>query len=346
MKCGTGNYDNDRAICFPTSAGECPITNIAVANSAPTSGGTWIANGTFSDGYTLYLQRERQNNLASVDLELHLTEYSSVDYEDGVSYDSNDNDRGPCYTGVTQKFTSEKIAYSTSQYFEYLTSYPSSCRRDDSRFVLFDKHDSEDHFLGNLAQRSECAGFTLYSTSDANYNSASDPDYRNSGVSCDSTGNCIRSSTVAGSGCASSDSVCETAFNQNLCGQYVDAVRSLSGSANSFGLYQRGEIIWESDCAVTRDQVKRTEDELRATLAGQLAVVIIAYIFGIVFSLCIPLCGVCQNSHQREGTTDSGIGCPWRVHPDFEKVLIRSDPCLHLVRIIPLIVTIISLGRI
>jgi len=252
---------------------------------------------------------------------------------DGDSYNSARNDRGPCYTGSPQRFPTSKIRPSSESYWYYNSpSFPSKCRREDERFSLFDRVGLEDHFLNNLNYSSECEGFELYPVDHPSYSTLTDPDYRNSGVGCDSKGVCIRSADQITD--CNGDGICEVLVNQNLCGQYTRAIRSLHSDSNSFGMYYRGEIPWRDDCPVTMDDIYRNLYELRASVDAQLAGVIISWVLGMIFGVILPLTALffADNGH--------------RVSPEIEALLTHADPFLHVIKLAPLLAAIIFIGRI
>jgi len=135
--------------------------------------------------------------------------------------------------------------------------------------------------------------------------------------------------------CASSDNICDLVINQNICGQYVQAARSLSSSYDSFGLYRRGEIFWAPECDVNRDQIYLNADPLTAALDAQLAVVVISAILGGFAGILWPILMLTVLKKKYHG----------KVHPEVS-LMDRIDPCIHIVKIAPLIAAIVLVGNV
>ncbi|KAJ1417411.1 hypothetical protein B484DRAFT_453993 [Ochromonadaceae sp. CCMP2298] len=324
-KCGSGNYDDDLAMCVETD-GKCPITAVVVSDTVPTTGGTWQSAGTF-DGPSLYVRRDFVDESGAVDLRMDLTRYDSDNYLNG-NYNSAENDRGPCYFGGAQRFPSSRMDPSETSYWSWLApSYESMCSREDQRYILFDKLGLTDHFIGNLANADECDGFSLVPTSDPTYNPSLDPDYVHSGVPCTVQGEC----TNPGFASDCTESICETVQNQNTCGVKVQSVRSLASDSNSFGMYQRPEIKWRTDCGVTMGEIYSELGNLKGALAAQLAGVIIAWILGLTLSICLPCWGLSSGENRR-------------INVKMEVFLMQAEPVQHVCRIAPLIPSLIFTG--
>jgi hypothetical protein len=184
-KCGTATatYEDDRAVCFPEDE-VCPLTGMLIAaNTNPPTDPSWIkAEGNFSDGHSLYIRREFPGELPIVDFQTGLTEYGSDDYlTDG--YKASKNKRGPCYIGNKQEYSSS-VAVSDVAFAEYSIKAPSSCKRVDKRYVMYDKIRRDQLWLKNFELDSACSGFTLYPEDDPAFNPALDADYLKSGVPC------------------------------------------------------------------------------------------------------------------------------------------------------------------
>jgi hypothetical protein len=253
--CGSGTYNGNRAICFPDTE-QCPITGLLVAATKP-SGGSWILAGNFTrDGTHLFYRREYTGELPAVEFEDALTKYNGDYMAD--NYNGNKNDRGPCYMGGAQRYDNS-IKVSETQFATYSLKAPASCQKPDPRFVLYDNVDFVNHYLGVLEQSSRCTGFELYSLSDPRYQSASDPDYLKSGVPCGPTPYTCNRESDMGTNCLSNDNICDLVVNQNLCGQYVEAIRGAAKS-DTFGLYRRSEIYWSETCEVDREEIYSNKD--------------------------------------------------------------------------------------
>lgn len=105
-RCGQGlDHNLGNAICFREEDELCPLTNIVVAGAVP-SGVGWFAIGQFDDSYSLYGKREGLGEFPLIDLQLKLTSQQGDEFRDGESYSTGSQDRGPCYTGMTQVLTS------------------------------------------------------------------------------------------------------------------------------------------------------------------------------------------------------------------------------------------------
>lgn len=256
-KCGTGNYEDDRAICFPDDT-ICPITGLLIAQSPP-AGGSWIqADGIFSrDGSNLYYRREYINELPVVDLKSALTKYKDDYLND--NYNGKNNQRGPCYIGVGQKY-SKSVQVSDTELIGYSIKPPKSCNKPDLRYTLYDKITVENHFLAVLEQSNKCQGFTLYPTSDSRYSTSTDPDYYNSGIPCGTTPYICDRDPDMGTDCRVGDSICDVVVNQNICGEYTQAIRGLSQVSDTFGLYRRSEVLWSPECEVDREKIYTNRD--------------------------------------------------------------------------------------
>lgn len=340
-RCGTGATYDKGAVCFPEDT-ICPVTGMLVApvnDLPPPAEGGWVQNGTFPGGeYVLLTRREYEGERPMVDLEMHLTQDPTDGYLDGESYNPDNNKRGPCYLGSTQLFSDSPVEISDSFLWSFIVSYPGTCRRDDARFELFDRREMQRHFLENLeVGQSACNGLTLLPTDDPAYDAAQDPDFLNSGVSCDSNAayQCSRPADQL-TNCAVGDNICRAVINQNVCGQYAQAVRSLAGSDKTFGLYRRSEILWREDCDVSPDDIYSNMDPLRAALASQLAGVVLSYVLGILFGICYPLWGLYH----------SDIPGKLRIHNITEKRLTLIDPWIHLLKLGPLIAAIVFIGQV
>jgi hypothetical protein len=253
--CGNGTYQDDRAICFPDTE-QCPITGLLVAATKP-SGGSWISAGNFTrDGTHLFYRREYVDELPVVNLEDALTKYNGDYMAD--NYNGNKNARGPCYMGGVQRFVNT-VQVSDLEFATYSIKPPKSCDKPDPRFILYDNVDFVDHYLGVLENSDKCKGFELYSLTDPRYNSLSDPDYLRSHRPCGTAPYYCNRDTDMGTNCFPSDQICDLVVNQNLCGQYVEAVRGAARS-DSFGLYRRGEIYWDPSCEVDREAIYTNKD--------------------------------------------------------------------------------------
>jgi hypothetical protein len=340
-RCGTGLTYEQGAVCFPADS-PCPITGMLVApadDPLPAEGG-WQSAGTFpGDEYLLLTRREHEGELPVVDLEMHLTLDNSQEYTDGDSYNPDDNRRGPCYLGTKQKFSNKPLTISDDFLWLFSVSYPTMCKREDKRFELFDQRDLQRHFLENLANgHSSCSGHELLPINDPDYTTAADPDYQNSHVPCDDSSAgyvCSRPSDQF-TNCAAGDNICNVVINQNVCGQYAQAVRTLADSENTFGMYRRGEIVWHEDCAVTQDQIYTNIDPLTAALSSQMAGVVVSFVFGILFGLAYPAYGLWAGN----------VPNKWRINTAVEKRLLYIDPFLHLFKLGPLIAAIFYIGQV
>lgn len=101
-KCGQGDdHNNARALCFPEEEPLCPLTNIVVSESIPSTEG-WDLIGEFNDGYSLFGRREGYGELPLVDLQIKLTTEVGQSFRDGKSYSTGRQNRGPCYMGPSQ----------------------------------------------------------------------------------------------------------------------------------------------------------------------------------------------------------------------------------------------------
>jgi hypothetical protein len=253
--CGSGTYNDNRAICFPDTE-QCPITGLLVAATKP-SGGSWISAGNFTrDGTHLFYRREYVDELPVVNLEDALTKYNGDYMAD--NYNGNKNARGPCYMGGVQKYGNQ-IKVSETALDSFSISSPSSCNKPDPRFILYDNVDFVNHYLGVLENSEKCKGFELYSFTDPRYNSLSDPDYLRSRRPCGTAPYYCNRDSDMGTNCLSSDQICDLVVNQNLCGQYVEAVRGAAAS-DTFGLYLRSEIYWSETCEVDRQEIYSNKD--------------------------------------------------------------------------------------
>lgn len=265
--CGAGSYENGNAVCFDEDE-KCPITGILIASDSnpPTSGNWTQSNGTFTvDGYSLYFRREHPDELPIVDFKAALTAYGSDDYlSDG--YRPSKNDRGICYIGKTQKYTSS-VSVSDVSFASYSISAPSKCKRVDKRYSLYDKARHDELWLGNFQLDSQCSQFDLYPTDHPSYVAANDADYLESGVVCGTSGDytCDRPDGQQ-TNCGSSDDICDLVINQNVCGQYAQAARDLANDDNTFGLYYRSEILWLPRCEVNQDQIYTSADPVSYVL--------------------------------------------------------------------------------
>lgn len=336
-KCGVGASYEDGAICFPVDS-QCPITGMLVTphDEPPPLSGHWHPAGELDGNFTLFVRRQFPGEMPIVDLELHLTEYTSNDYLDGVSYDADNNKRGPCYTGRKQVFSDSDVVSDQEILWAYSVNYPTSCRKEDKRFTLFDRRDSQSHFLETIGRESEyCEGLQLYALSDPRYNVSSDPDYVNSRIPCGTDGFVCGRDSYQYTDCA--DEICDVVVNQNICGLYTRAARSLADSTQTFGMYRRGEIIWRETCVVTQDQIYRNVDPLEAAVKAQLAGVVLSFVFGIVFGIVIPVVGLVVS----ENTTGK-----FRVHSQFELLLIQVDPYVHMCKLGPIVAAIIFISQV
>jgi hypothetical protein len=265
-KCGTGNYQDDRAICFPSDT-ECPITGLLIAASQP-SGGSWTSVGNFThDGLHLYARREYPGELPAVEFSDALTRYKGDYFQD--NYNGKNNNRGPCYMGSSQKY-SRSVVVSEIALVDYAITSPSQCQKPDPRYVLYDRVPIEDHYLGAFDQsaKTDCAGFPLYSSTDTRFNPALDPDYLESGIKCGPAPYECNRDLDMGTNCDASDTICDLVVNQNVCGQYVQAARGISKSADTFGLYRRGEILWDQTCEVDREAIYTNNDPVSLFLSS------------------------------------------------------------------------------
>lgn len=177
---------------------------------------------------------------------------------------------------------------------------------------------------------SECSGYDLYPVDDANFDASVDADYLYSNNACSGSA-CDRASSFS-TNCASGDSICDLVVNQNVCGQYVSAVRDLKDDSNSFGVYYRTEIQWNPTCAVDQDRLRDNVDPLKNALDAQLAVVvvscIIGFFIGIVWPLCMLMC-----------LKKNFYGKPLEI-----TVPERIDALLHIAKMIPLIISVTVLS--
>ena len=207
---------------------------------------------------------------------------------------------------------------------------PSKCNRVDRRFRLFDKIRMDSFYLDQFEDINECSSYDLYPVDDANFDASSDADYLYSGVPC-SGSTCDRDTSFSTS-CRSGDDICDLVVNQNICGQYVSAVRDLQGDSNSFGVYYRTEIQWNPTCSVDQNSLRDNVDPLQRALDAQLAVVvvssIIGFFIGIVWPLCMLLC-----------LKKKFYGKPLEI-----TVPERIDALLHIAKMIPLIISVVVLS--
>jgi hypothetical protein len=345
QRCGRGlTFDDGGAVCIPIDE-ECPVTGVLVApltkSLAPTL--NWEAVGTFPEGtHVLYIRREQIDELPLVDLSTQLTNYAYQDYTNGEGYRSDENSRGPCYIdriqGVRQTLTksNSKIDPSDSILWDYRFSFPGTCKKVDSRYILFDRLSLASVLLDNAPYSvPECAQFApIYMVDNPAYNSATDPDYVNNGVACESTataGTCVRDGTDPDPQfCSVGDSICDQVLNQNVCGQYVQAMRVVAADndGNSFGMYRRSEIFWLDSCEVTKDDIYGTADMLKAAVGAQLAGVILSYVFGLTLGFFYPL-----------------VYRLMRGNPPIP-IISNTEVFVHLIKMAPLIATISFIGRV
>jgi hypothetical protein len=345
QRCGRGlTFDNGGAVCVPNDE-ECPVTGVLVAPLTKTLAPSlhWEAVGTFPEGtHVLYIRREQIDELPLVDLSTQLTNYAYQDYTNGEGYQSDENSRGPCYIdrvqGVRQTLTksNSKIDPSDTILWDYQFSFPGTCKKVDSRYILFDRLSLASVLLDNAPYSvPECAQFApIYMVDDPAYNSATDPDYVNNGVACESTGTagtCVRDGTDPDPQfCSVGDSICDQVLNQNVCGQYVQAMRVVAADndGNSFGMYRRSEIFWLDSCEVTKDDIYGTADMLKAAVGAQLAGVILSYAFGLTLGFFYPI--VYQLMMGKQPIP----------------LISNTDVFVHLIKMAPLIATISFVGRV
>lgn len=207
---------------------------------------------------------------------------------------------------------------------------PSRCDRVDRRYRLFDKARLDAFYLDQFEDMSVCSGYDLYPVDDSRFVASADADYLKSDVPCVGTA-CDRATTFP-TNCLSSDLICDLVVNQNICGQYVSAVRDLKDDANSMGVYYRSEIKWRPDCDVDQDRLRDNVDPLKSALDAQLAVVVVSCIIGFFVGIVWPLCMlICLKKKH--------YGKPLEI-----TIPERIDSVLHLAKMIPLIVSVVILG--
>lgn len=331
-KCGKGtNYENDKAICFPETE-LCPITGVTVEPNGDTPSGTgWVeANGSFTrSGYTLWYRREEIGELPLAQLSLTLTDYASNNV--GPDYDYTQNDRGPCYTGRPQDIKAQ-VKVSDTTLAEHSLSSPSKCNRVDRRYRLFDKLRLDSFYLDQFEKNSHCSGYMLYTTDDPSFDSSTDADYLLSNNKC-SGSECDRDTSFP-TNCLGGDDICDLVVNQNICGQYVAAVRDLKSNSNSMGVYYRSEIQWNPDCNVDQDSLRDNVDPLIRALDAQLAVVVISSILGVLVGIIWPVYMLVCGKQRFYGK------------PNEITIPERFDSILHVMKLGPLIASVVVLSDI
>ena len=206
---------------------------------------------------TLYVRREQIDELPIIDVVARLTEFTPP----------GQNVRGQCYQGAPQTFDQSFLSDPDSLW-SYTTMVPNVCESADPRYELFDFVDLQGHLLENLQlTEPSCEPFALYPTYDPRYNVITDPDYLNSGVKCDFTSKytCVRD-PYQRTDCAVGDIICDGVVNQNICEEYVHAVRSaftnITNPATNnhtnpvtLGLYYAREIQWSDSCVVSKEDI-------------------------------------------------------------------------------------------
>jgi hypothetical protein len=208
---------------------------------------------------------------------------------------------------------------------------PSKCNRIDRRYRLFDKSRLDSFYLDQFDDTvSECSSYNLYPIDDTNFNAAADPDYLYSNVACVGSA-CDRDSSFP-TNCGISDQICDLVVHQNICGQYVSAVRDLKSNSNSMGIYYRTEIKWNPDCNVDQDRLRDNVDPLKSALDAQLAVVVVSSIIGFFIGIVWPICMLFCLKPKFYGK------------PNEITIPERFDALLHLAKMAPLIASVVILS--
>ncbi|CAE7626262.1 unnamed protein product, partial [Symbiodinium microadriaticum] len=208
------------------------------------------------------------------------------------------------------------------------------CKRTDKRYVMWDRARLDEVWLGNLEKNSDCSAFDLYPLDHPSFVASDDADYLQSGVPCGSGKYVCDRPDFQITTCDGSDPICDLVINQNVCGQYVQAVRDLSDSEISFGLYRRSEIIWEEACEVNQDQIYTSQDPLTAALDAQLAVVIITSVLGAFTGVIWPILMLTYLKSTHYNKISS-------LH-----LMDYFDPVTHLLKLAPTIASVIMIGKI
>ena len=211
---------------------------------------------------------------------------------------------------------------------------PSRCNRVDRRYRLFDKLRLDSFYLDQVEEIADCSGYDIRTLDDPNYDSATDADYLKSNIPC--SGSACDRDTSFPTNCETDGSdeaaICDLVVNQNICGQYVAAIRDLSSDSNSFGIYYRSEIPWKEDCNVDRDRLRDNVDPLNNALDAQLAVVVISTIFGCFVGIFWPCFMLTWGKPKFYGKPNE-ITIPERI-----------DSIIHIVKIGPLIASVVILS--
>lgn len=191
---------------------------------------------------------------------------------------------------------------------------------------MFDKLRLDSFYLDQLEELSYCTEYNITTTDDSSFDASTDADYLLSDIPC--VGEACDRATSFPTSCSSSDNTCDLVVNQNICGQYVSAVRDLRTDTNSMGTYYRNEISWKEDCAVDQDRLRDNVDPLKAALDAQLAVVVISSIFGVLVGIMWPIYMLSAGKKKFYGKPNE-ITIPERV-----------DSIVHMVKLGPLIASV------
>lgn len=285
-KCGTGNYDDDRAVCVPDAdASPCPLTMI----SSPATVGDWENTGG-STGGTVYPDSDPLPGSTVTDGSSG-TPASTLYYDRGNSYIPPTtytglpivdikmafyaDKRGPCYGDADQQSeytAAAKLNYDNDANFYY----PSSCDKTDPRWVNVDfmaeKWLLADSMFGADAKTaSECYAIPGGSTT----NAAAAYDYLNGGSQCSGStapSGCTRSPATLGT-CKAGDDICENVKFQSDCGRLSHYYTEMAGKNYKIGLYAQPQIYWKTDCAISYSEVYEVKNPINKATDAQGAVV-------------------------------------------------------------------------
>ena len=288
-KCGTGNYDDDRAVCVPNTAyvnaNSCPLTMISSpvivgewTNTSGSTGGTGYPSGsltlpgsTVTDGIsgtpasTLYYDRGNSYIPPTTYTGLPIVDIKMAFYADK---------RGPCYGDADQQ-SEYTAAAKLNDDNDANFYYPSSCDKTDPRWVNVDFMAekwllADSMFYTNTKVSSECFAITTDTAATLDYLRP------NSAGQCSGSGGgsgCTSSPTPLSGTCKTDDGICKNVKVQTNCGRLSHYYTEMDGENYKIGLYAQPQIYWKTDCAISYSEVYEVKNPINKATDAQGAVV-------------------------------------------------------------------------
>ena len=276
-KCGSGNFDSDRAFCASDNTAGCPVTWLGSTNTLSlfgVSAGT-LSNGIAaadSSGQNYYVQKGNDQGVG-------LPGWSALPLVDIDSYFQLSGTQGPCYGNDQPQDEFPGVEILNAGGFK--VAMPQECPTADARWMPSNQWDLPTWWTSNLPLHTACSSMPASGTT------GSQPNIFAPNPSISGTSHCLNSgSSPASSVCASNqpyvsgctDDLCKMAYEQTACGAYL----SVKMEPAKIGMYMTSQIYWSTTCSFEYTDVMKVDGPLAKAISWQRALLVVNCIMNII----------------------------------------------------------------